>query len=105
MCVYSRRCGPPGQPRSGSRRAHALTYPSKASVAHASRTTNGQFSTRAEVASGHASVPSHYDNFAGKKVTDLPRPRLSYPLPFLEKESERHPPTSSPFTYSTSCRR
>lgn len=31
---------------------------------------------RAEVASGHASVPSHYDNFAGKKVTALLRRRL-----------------------------
>lgn len=29
-----------------------------------------------KVAPGHASVPSHYDNFAGKKVTDLGRRRV-----------------------------
>lgn len=33
-------------------------------------------SKRVEVAPGHASVPSHYDNFAGKKVTDLGRRRV-----------------------------
>ncbi|KYN02626.1 hypothetical protein ALC62_06425 [Cyphomyrmex costatus] len=35
----------------------------------------GSFQARAEVAPGHASVPSHYDNFAGKKVTDFGRRR------------------------------
>jgi len=35
----------------------------------------GSFQARAKVAPGHASVPSHYDNFAGKKVTDFGRRR------------------------------
>lgn len=37
------------------------------------RASCSKFSSGEQLAPGHASVPSHYDNFAGKKVTGLLR--------------------------------
>ncbi|KYQ60360.1 hypothetical protein ALC60_00768 [Trachymyrmex zeteki] len=72
----------------------------------------GSFQARAEVAPGHASVPSHYDNFAGKKVTDFGRRRPLFAVTTgltavrstgkIASERKREPDGSSPLRSANS---